>query len=196
LSKTRNLTIFLAALKKAIDRDPGRRNVFRLHIYGAELDTLSAETVKEFPYREAIIVHGRIEYNAATNESGREQVLRLMSQSDCLLLLHGNDDYCEEYIPSKVYEYFFAKRPILALVWHNRQLEHMVRAMGHWALPSDDVDAISGALDELYSRWLRNDLPSSETASPYTAEAAVRTLYEWVCQAMNRRETLQQCMPK
>jgi hypothetical protein len=188
LSKTRNIKIFLAALKRAIDRDAGRKKVFRLHIYGAELDAISAEAVKEFPYREAIIEHGRIEYNPATGESGREQVRRIMSQSDCLLLLHGNDRYCEEYIPSKIYEYFFAKRLILALVWHNTQLKHIVRAMGHWAVPSDDVDAISDALDELYSRWIRNALPSYEKSSPYTAEAAVKTLYGWACQAISQRE--------
>jgi hypothetical protein len=188
LSKTRNLRIFLAALKKAIDRDPRRREVFRLHIYGGKLDGVSAEALKEFPYREAVIEHGRIEHNPETGEGGREQVLKLMHLSDCLLLLHGNDHYCEEYIPSKTYEYFFARRPILALVWHNAQLERMLRERGHWAVQSDDVDAISEALDELYSRWVQNKLFYSEESSPYTAEAAVKTVYEWASHAISQRE--------
>lgn len=187
LSKTRNLKMFLAALKKVIDRDPGRGEVFRLHIYGGNLDAISAEAVKEFPYKEAVIEHGRIEHNPETGESGREQVLKLMHLSDCLLLLHGNDYYCEEYMPSKMYEYFFARRPILALVWHNAQMEQILWQIGHWVVQSDDVDAISEALDGLYSRWSQNNLPSYEK-SQYTAEAAVKTLYGWACQAISQRE--------
>jgi glycosyltransferase involved in cell wall biosynthesis len=188
LSRTRNLKLFLAALKKVIDRDPGRREVFRLHIYGAKMDSISAEAIRQFPYGEVVIEHGRIEHNPETGESGRAQVVRLMHLSDCLLLLHGNDYYCEEYIPSKMYEYFFARRPILALVWHNPQMEQMLREMGHWVAQSDDVDAITEALDGLYCRWAHNDLPSSEKPSPHTAEAAVETLYGWASQAIIQRE--------
>ena len=188
LSKTRNLKIFLEALKKVIDRDPERKKVFRLHIYGGKLDAISAEAMKEFLYREVVIEHGRIERNTETGESGREQILKLMHLSDCLLLQHGNDYYCEEYIPSKVYEYFVAKRPILGLVWHNKQLKHMLQDMGHRVVQSDDVDAISEALEELYSRWVQNNLLSSEESSPYTAEAAVKTLYGWACQAISQHE--------
>ncbi len=187
LSKTRNLKIFLDALKNFIDRDPGRGKVLRLHLYGSEPDAISAESLKEFPYKEAVITHGRVEYNPETGESGRQQVLRLMHLSDSLLLLHGSDPYCEEYIPSKLYEYFFVKRPIFALVWHNRQMEQMLRDMGHWVARSDDVEAISEALERIYSRWTQNDLFPSGKSSPYTAEAAVKTLYGWACQAISRR---------
>jgi len=187
LSKTRNLKIFLEALQKVIDRDPARREVLRLHIYGGKLDAVSAESIKEFPYKEAVIAHGRIEYNPETGESGREQVLRLMHLSDCLLLLHGSDHYCEEYIPSKLYEYFFVGRPIFALVWHNNEIERMLREMGHRVVQSDDVGAIAETLDDLYSHWAHNDLPPPEKPSPYTAEAAVKTLYGWACQAISRR---------
>ncbi len=186
LSRTRNLKIFLSALKKVMDRDPGCREVFRLHLYGGGVDAVSAEAIKEFPYREAIIEHGRIERNPETGESGREQILKLMHLSDCLLLLHGNDYYCEEYIPSKMYEYLFAERPVLALVWHNEQMGRILQEMGHWAVQSDDLDAIAGALDDLHSRWVQNDLPSLRRPSPYTAEAAVKALYGWACQAIGR----------
>jgi hypothetical protein len=189
LSRTRNLKMFLNALKRFMERDSMRRELVRIHIYGGKVDSLSAQAIKEFPYKETIIEHGRIEYSSETGESGRDRVLKLMRQADCLLLLHGNDHYCEEYIPSKTYEYFFAGRPVLALVWHNAQLEEMLREAGHWVVKSDDVDAISKALDEVYSRWTRNDLPSLEKSPPYTAEAAVRTLYGWACQALGKHET-------
>ncbi|MCL5024014.1 MAG: hypothetical protein M1497_11745 [Nitrospirae bacterium] len=187
LAKTRNLTIFLAALRKVMDRDPVRREVFRLHVYGGKLDAVSAGAVREFPYRETVREHGRIERDPETGESGREQILKLMRLSDCLLLLHGNDDYCEEYIPSKMYEYFFADRPILALVWRNAQMERILREMGHRAVRSDDIDAIAEALEGLYSQWTGNALPGSGKSSPFTAEAAVKTLYGWACQAIDRR---------
>jgi glycosyltransferase involved in cell wall biosynthesis len=188
LSKTRNLKVFLAALKKVIDRDPNRRSITRLHIYGSKPDAISAEAIKEFPYKEIIMEYGRIEHDPQTGESGRQQVLKLMQLSGCLLLLHGNDHYCEEYIPSKMYEYFFAGRPIFALVWHNPQMEQMLRDRGHWAVQSDDVEAITESLDELYSRWAHNNLITQNQPPPYETEAAVKTLYGWACQVVNQRE--------
>jgi glycosyltransferase involved in cell wall biosynthesis len=188
LSKTRNLKLFLLALKKFLDRDPSRRDRVRFHIYGSELDSISAEAVQGFSCREVIVEHGRVEHDPENGESGREQVLKAMQRSDCLLLLHGSDHYCEEYIPSKLYEYFFAGRLIFALVWRNVQLERMLLEQGHWVVPSDDVGKIADCLDELYVRWLQNDLPSFAQSSPYTAEAAVKILHGWACDAINRRK--------
>lgn len=188
LSRTRNLQIFLEGLKNVMERDPACREAFRLHIYGSELDGISAAAAGDFPYKETVVEHGRIERNPETGESGRQQILNLMHLSDCLLLLHGEGNDCPEYIPSKLYEYFFTRRPVFALVWRNRQLEKMLREMGHWVASSDDAEAISRALAELYARWSKNDLPAPPP-SPYTAEAAVKTLYSWACEAIDRRET-------
>jgi len=119
---------------------------------------------------------GRLETDPKTGESGRDQVLKRMNAVDCLLLLHGTIPVCEEYIPSKMYEYLWTQRPILALIWHNPQLERMLRELGHWAVKADDPDAIASVLEELHARWMHDDLADSGTPSPYTSESATRQI--------------------
>jgi|GEM_PF-6406158 len=75
-----------------------------------------------------------------------------------------------------MYEYLWAQRPILALVWRNPQMERMLRELGRWAVKADDTVSIAAALEELHGRWMQNDLADSGTLSPYTSEAATRQI--------------------
>jgi glycosyltransferase involved in cell wall biosynthesis len=122
LADTRNLEIFLLGLRRALKKNPQWVDDIRMHIYGGGLDAVSAESVKEFPYPAMIEQFGRLETDPVTGETGRDQVLKRMNAADCLLLLHGTVPFCEEYIPSKLFEYLWTQRPILALVWRNPQL--------------------------------------------------------------------------
>lgn len=99
-----------------------------------------------------------------------------MNAADCLLLLHGTVPFCEEYIPSKLYEYLWTQRPVFALVWRNPQLENMLRELGHWAIKADDTETIAATLEELHARWMKNELADSSTPSPYTTAAATRQI--------------------
>jgi hypothetical protein len=180
LADTRNLGIFMQGLRKFIEKDPQRAEHTRLHLYGGSMDPVSARALRDFPFPSMIEQFGRLETDPETGESGRERVLKRMNAADCLLLLHGTVPFCEEYIPSKMYEYLWTQRPILALVWRNPHMERMLRELGHWAVTADDVDAIAAALEELHARWMRDDLADSGKPSPYTVEAAVRQIYDWV----------------
>jgi hypothetical protein len=174
LAETRNLEIFLQGLGQFLEKNPQAAEHIRLHLYGSGIDPVSARAIKDFPHPVMIEQFGRLETDTKTGESGRDRVLKRMNAADCLLLLHGTVPFCEEYIPSKMYEYLWTQRPILALVWRNPQMEHMLRELGHWAITADDVDAIASALEELHTRWMRDDLPDSGSHSPYTTEAATR----------------------
>lgn len=188
LSETRNLHEFLAALKLFLERDLQRIGQVRLHLYGGSMDAISARAISEFPYPEVIHDFGRIEANPVTGESGRVQVLRKMNGEDCLLLLHGTVPFCEEYIPSKLYEYLWTQRPILALVHHNAQLNGILREFNHWAVEAENVDEIARALDELYERWKLDDLKDSDAISPYTTLNAVKTILKWTDQMRTTRK--------
>jgi hypothetical protein len=150
---------------------------------------VSARAINEFPHAAMIEQFGRLETDPHTGESGRNQVLRRMNAADCLLLLHGTVPFCEEYIPSKLFEYLWTQRPILALVWRNPQLEQMLRTLGHWSVKADDADAIASALEELYARWLRSELTDSNTPSPYSAEAATRQIAAIVNEKLQREHS-------
>jgi glycosyltransferase involved in cell wall biosynthesis len=183
LAPTRNLAIFLQALARVLDESPQLRDKVRVHLYGGGVDAISREAMRALPPG---VVHafGRLESDPVSGESGRERVLKRMNAADCLLLLHGTEDYCAEYIPSKLYEYLWTQRPILALVWHNPQMKKMLEDLGHWAVDAVDTPAIERALHELIGHWQRDALPDSGRPSPYSVQAAVRELVAWADAAL------------
>ena len=189
LGETRNLGIFLQGLRRVVEKSPQYAEHIRLHLYGGGIDAVSARALKDFPNPSMIEQFGRLESDPKTGESGRDQVIKRMNAVDCLLLLHGTVPFCEEYIPSKMYEYLWAQRPILALVWHNSQMERMLRELGYYAITADDADSIAAALEELYARWMKDDLADSGVPSPYTAEAATRQIIQLACAALKRHSS-------
>lgn len=187
LSVTRNLKSFLEALTRLVKERPETREVVRLEIYGSGADAVSTAAIARFPAPEMIRQLGRLERDPSTGDSGRDRVLKRMNTVDCLLLLHGTEVFCEEYIPSKFYEYLWTQRPILGLVWRNLHLERLLRENGHIAVAADDVTGIYEALSELLDEWKRNGLADSGRESPYTAEAAAKQLVAWVREAEERQ---------
>jgi len=179
LSVTRNLEYFLQAVAQLIERRPEVRKLLRLEIYGSAPDAVSAKAIDAFPAPEMIRQLGRLENDPVTGESGRDRVLKRMNTVGCLLLLHGTEVFCEEYIPSKFYEYLWTERPILGLVWRNSHLERLLRENGHRAISADDVGGIRDALVELIDEWEGNGLPDSGRESAYTAKAATQKLVAW-----------------
>ena len=187
LSPTRNLESFIGAMRTLVGTRPEMRDMVRLEIYGSGADAVSSAAISRFPAPDMIRQFGRLENDPVTGESGREQVLKRMNTVDCLLLLHGTDVFCEEYIPSKFYEYLWPQRPILGLIWRNPQLDTMLHEQGHLAVAAGNEVAIAAALERLFDRWLHDGLPDSGKVSPYTAEAATRRLVEWVDEVITGR---------
>ncbi len=189
LAPTRNLAIFLQALARVLGDSPQLRDKVRVHLYGGGVDAISRQAMRALPPG-VVQSFGRLESDPVSGESGRERVLKRMNAADCLLLLHGTEDYCAEYIPSKLYEYLWTQRPILALVWHNPQMKKMLEDMGHWAVNAVDTPAIERALHELIGHWQRGALPDSGRPSPYSVQAAVRELVAWADAAVAERRAL------
>jgi hypothetical protein len=150
---------------------------------------VSARAIAELRYPNIVHAFGRLERDPVTGESGRDRVLKRMQTVDALLLLHGTQSFCEEYIPSKLYEYFWTERPIIGLVWQNAHLDRILREQGHWSVPATDVAAVTAALEELIVRWQANDLRDSGKPSPYTPGAAVDQIIGWVEDARDARES-------
>jgi len=185
LAGTRNLEVFLRGLALVLETNPLWIEHFRIHIYGSSIDPISADALTKFSHPEIVEQFGRLEADPETGESGRTQVLKRMNAVDCLLLLHGTIPFCEEYIPSKTYEYLWTQRPILALVWNNQQMERVLRSLGHWAIRADSPELIAEALTELHGRWTRDELGDSLMPSPYTAEAATHKILSLVNQRLH-----------
>jgi hypothetical protein len=188
LSATRNLEAFAQALGQLLQEQPQLAEVLRLEIYGSGVDTLSERGLSKLP-PQVVRVLGRLEVDPVTGESGRDRVLKRMQTVDALLLLHGTDRFCEEYIPSKLYEYLWTQRPVIGLTWRNPHLDRILQEGGHWAVRADDIPGIVAALKELVRRWESDDLKDSGRPSVYTADAAVEQLVGWANDAQLNRES-------
>jgi len=188
LSATRNLVPFIEALEALPLRRPDLVATTELHVTGGPLDAVSAAKIAQSPVRACVRHLGRIEADPATGLSGREQILRRMRGVDVLLLLHGEEPICEEYIPSKLYEYLWMQRPILATVHRNPQMAAMLRREGHVAVQTggSGQDATTARrelaleLEQMHERWRSAGLSDSGRSSLYTTQAAVGCLLSWV----------------
>jgi len=180
LSTTRNLDVFLRGFRAFLDGTPEARPKIRLEVFGADPDRVSRAALDAFPYRKNVVLHGRLEHDPVSGLSGRDRVLRRMRTADCLLLLHGQESFCEEYIPSKLYEYAWARRPILALTWKNPQLDGLLVKAGHDVVNAADADGVARCLETLYKRWANDELVDTMDAFLFPVGSAVKEILRLV----------------
>jgi len=189
LSPTRNLEMVMDALDSLLEIQPALRGTVELHIYGGLLDPISAGAKRRVTH-DFIRHFGRIENDPVSGKSGRDQILQRMRNTDLLLLLHGVEPICAEYIPSKLYEYLWMKRPILALIYQSPQLEKIVANAGHHALrldkltPAQTREALQRLLNDFVARWRNHDLRDVQTANALTTENSVANLLQFVEQGL------------
>ncbi len=139
----------------------------RFDLYGT-MDSLSGKLIAMFKYREVVTDFGKV---------SRLDALRAMRKSDALVLIQNLDDLSYETIPSKVYEYLQADRPILGLVYKNPHLKKMLLEQGHFAAEADSPAEISVRITQILERWDRGDWDGrSFPDSPYTVSDAAEKL--------------------
>ena len=158
LANDRSLSIILKAVNTLLDKYPEARQSIRVHAYGAPLDSLSVEAIKRYDYADILQAHGRLEKNLLTGKSGREQVAEKMQAADVLILLHGNDEWCAEYIPSKFYDYLWAGRPLWGITHRNPQLDKMLLDRGSYLSADGDAEGIAMALERIWLDWQKQQL--------------------------------------
>jgi hypothetical protein len=175
LSDTRSLAPVVRAMDALLRKEPQLRPLVRVHVYGGNLDAAASGEIERCNLQDVFVAHGRLEYSPETGRSGREQVVDLMHEADCLLLVHGSIDDCREYIPSKVYEYFWARRPVIALTHENPQLDSMVRERGGFVAPYIDSAAAEAVLRQAIRDW-ENDKLQVSGVPPLGTGQAVATI--------------------
>lgn len=178
LSVTRNLTPIISALEALVSEHAELRSVLELQLTGGPLDAVSQAAIAKSPVRDLVRHLGRIEADPKTGLSGREQILRRMRSVDVLLLLHGAEPICSEYIPSKLYEYLWMQRPILATVYGNPQMVDLLKVQGHMAV--EDQASLVRALEQVIFNWKIGDLPDTGRTSPHTTETAVNRMRKFL----------------
>jgi glycosyltransferase involved in cell wall biosynthesis len=176
LSPTRSLAPALRAFAALLAARPELRSIVRLEVYGSTLDPDAQQALHTLGLQDVVLPVGRLEFDPQTGLSGRARVMQRMQQVDVLLMLHGELSDCLEYIPSKLYEYFWARRPVLALTHQNAQLDALVRAHDGFVAPSTGPAAIVAAFEAAIERWQRGALPDVRVPPVTVADAVQRIL--------------------
>jgi hypothetical protein len=176
LANDRSLSIILQAFSRLLKKYPEAKNDIRIHAYGAALDSLSVGAIKKGGFEDVFIAHGRLEKDPKTGKSGRERVVEKMQEADVLILLHGNDEWCAEYIPSKFYEYLWTGRPIWGITHHNRQLDAMLYERGAYLSQVGDDVGIEATLEKIWLDWKNQGLIEPNWQPLGVDQAVVRIL--------------------
>jgi hypothetical protein len=161
LANDRSLSMILKAANSLFAKYPEARKHLRIHAYGAPLDSLSHDAIKQYGYSDILLAHGRLERDPVTGISGREQVAQKMQEADVLILLHGNDEWCAEYIPSKFYDYLWSGRPIWGITHRNPQLDQMLLDRKSYMSADGDEPGIAMALERIWLDWQQKQLIKS-----------------------------------
>ena len=179
LAKDRSLATILHAIADLLKKYHHARNQIRVHAYGAPLDALTLGVIDHFGFNDILKSHGRLEKDPITGKSGRERVVEKMQNADVLILLHGNDEWCAEYIPSKFYEYLWAERPIWGITHRNAQLDQMLSERGAYLSHEGNSEGINMALERIWLDWEQKRL-SIPLGKPIGVGQAVTTILDIV----------------
>ena len=178
LANDRSLSTILNALVPLFKKYPHARDHIRVHAYGAPLDSLTVDALKHLAFDDVLLAHGRLEKDPSTGKSGRERVVEKMQSADVLILLHGNDEWCAEYIPSKFYEYLWTGRPIWGITHRNPQLDQMLLERSAYLSPQNDSEAVELALERIWLDWESKQLVVPKGVPIGVDQAAYRILSE------------------
>jgi len=187
LAKDRSLSTILKALAPLLQKYPQAREHIRIHAYGAPLDSLTHEAIKQYGFGDLLLAHGRLEKDPVTGKSGRERVVEKMQDADVLILLHGNDEWCAEYIPSKFYDYLWTGRPIWGITHRNPQLDQMLLDRGSYLSPEGEASSVEMTLERIWLDWQSKKL-IKPVWNPIGVDQAVNTILTHV---QSRAETIQ-----
>jgi hypothetical protein len=179
LANDRSLSTVLKAAHSLFQKYPEARNHLRVHEYGAALDSLSIEAIKNYDYADILLAHGRLERDVLTGKSGRERVAEKMQEADVLILLHGDDEWCAEYIPSKFYDYLWAGRPIWGITHRNPQLDQMLLDRKSYLSAAGGEGDIAMALERIWLDWQKKQL-IEPLWNPVGVDQAVATILSHV----------------
>ncbi len=177
IADDRSLAPLLEAMKLFFNERPEAEGTLRIHMYGSALDVNSKEAMSRLQLEKNVVSQGRLENDPITGKSGRERIMQTMRQVDVLLLLHGDYEWCAEYIPSKTYDYFWSSRPIWGVTNRNPQLDEILLSRQAYLSHTLEPDTILETLRIIWEHWKEKQLPY-QPFRPVNPKDAVHLMIE------------------
>jgi hypothetical protein len=183
-----SLTVLFTALRLYRDRAPERARRFRFHFLGTSYVAPGQGKPSVLPVAETCGVADQVE--EVPHRLGHLECIRLQHDAD-ILLLPGSSDLA--YSPSKIYPYYLANRPILALVFKNSVMEGLVRTLNCAVIvnfaENESKDAAHAAIADFFDSALAGfpagSLPQRNDAF-FNENYLAETLTRRQCDLFNR----------
>ena len=179
LANDRSISTVISALPEFFKKYPEAQNHLQIDVYGAGLDEKTQQALEGSSYTQNLVAHGRIENDPASGKSGRQRIMGIMRSSDVLLMLHGDYEWCAEYIPSKMYDYFWAYRPIWGITNRNPELDQILLSRNHYLSHTLDGQSIVATLETIWNDWSLQQL-HAPIGNPISPKDAVKSILERV----------------
>jgi glycosyltransferase involved in cell wall biosynthesis len=170
--------LFFQALAQLLAEEPIWRNRLRVHLVGAATAEAN-QAAKEYGLADVVQAHGFL--------PERSRMLRMMCESDCLLLFWGRKDFSRLAIAGKTYDYLRAGRPILAVTHEGGVKELVEHARAGRAVRPDDVEAMKQAV-----RAVMDGRTKANTRAPRQAEYVSQ--FRWERQAEILARTFEEAL--
>ncbi|HXS10020.1 MAG TPA: glycosyltransferase [Candidatus Krumholzibacteria bacterium] len=157
--KTYSPLVFFEALQAFFARRPeakARTRVRFMGVLGQGYDPL----IRERGLDGVIERLGYIDY---------DEHLRVLKQSDALLLVMSRGEKSRGWIPSKFFQYLGTGNPVLALAPEGEVRDILTATRGGICVEPDDVAGASRALETLYEGWVNGTAIAQPDASAVAA---------------------------
>ena len=177
LANDRSISTVISVLPEFFKKYPNAQSQLQINVYGAGLDDNTQRALQASPHAHNLVAHGRMENDPVSGKSGRERIMAIMRSSDVLLMLHGDYEWCAEYIPSKLYDYFWAYRPIWGITNRNPELDRILMGRNHYLSHTLDQQSILNTLETIWLDWNLEQL-HTPTGDPISPRDAVKSILE------------------
>jgi len=169
LTDERTLSSFLKPLKEFLHENPSMQNKIEIHSYGGDFDKHTLNSI-DSSIRSIVYNHGRLRHDPKTNKSGRQRVLEEMKKSDVLLLLHGEGRICKLYIPSKIYEYLWTKRPVFICTPCPGEWMKFINPCSNFVSNQSTKESIQNNIGRACQKWHNGDMNDISKQKCFSAE--------------------------
>ena len=164
----------LQAVRRLLQRFPDLESKLCVRLVGY-LSPVNRELVEAFGLEEIV---------QSTGYVGHRRVIAELVRSDALLLsqvTYSDRERPVPFVPGKVYEYFAAGKPILALLPPGDARDLVVRSGVGFLPPCADPEAIADVLEEMIRRWEKGDMgvkPDKAFVARFERRALTKQLAE------------------
>lgn len=189
LTAERSLSTFLRPLVKVLQKNPEIAEKIEVHAYGGNVDLETLRFLDRHKSLKSIFnCHGRLEHDQGSGKSGRQRVNEEMRKADFLILLHGTGEICDLYIPSKAYEYLWARRPIIVTTPCPQEWKKFMDESIHFIADQNTPQALEDCITAAIRKWEQLSSINPNNQKTFSSEDAVENILSVLSQNQTLHE--------